>query len=190
MNKQVDLISNDKAIGIAEDRGWELGPTHQRLEDLARERHLRSWGYKGSSAELRLIDPLVWQDHGLDMLNGQLIVPGKFLSPDYAEQTWRDVHWDRQEIEAAFPPNPLVQIGSDPANPDPSGAGEVGCFKWLVQRMRESPTGRQMAKGGYKVEAEQRFGVGVRAFNRQWDRAIEETGCWAWKTPGRPKGKS
>jgi hypothetical protein len=46
MNKQVDLISNDKAIEIAEDRGWELGPTHQRLEDLARERRLRSWGYK------------------------------------------------------------------------------------------------------------------------------------------------
>jgi hypothetical protein len=189
MNKQVDLISNDKAIGIAEDRGWELGPTHQRLEDLARERRLRSWGYKGSSAELRLIDPLVWQDHGLDMLNGQLIVPGKFLSPDYAEQTWRDVHWDRQEIEAAFPPDPL-EIGSDPATPHPSETGEVGCFKWLVQRMQESPTGRQMAKRNYNAEAERRFGVGVRAFNRQWDRAIEETRCRAWKNPGRPEGKS
>ena len=123
------------------------------------------------------------------MLNGQLIVPGKFLSPDYAEQTWRDVHWDRQEIEAAFPPDPL-EIGSDPATPHPSETGEVGCFKWLVQRMQESPTGRQMAKRNYNAEAERRFGVGVRAFNRQWDRAIEETRCRAWKNPGRPEGKS
>jgi hypothetical protein len=145
MNKQVDLISNDKAIGIAEDRGWELGQIHQRLTDLAREERLRSWGYKGSSAELRLIHPFIWQDHGLDMVNGQLN-PRKFPAPDYAEQTWRDVHWDRREIEDAFPPYPLVQIGSDPANPDPSETGEVGCFKWLGQQMLESPTGRQMAK--------------------------------------------
>jgi hypothetical protein len=190
MNKQVDLISNGEAFGIAEDRGWQFGATHQRLTDLAREGRLRVWGYKGNSAELCLIDKFVWQNHGLDPSNGQLVIPGKIFARDYAEQVFRDIHFDRQEIEAAFPPDPLVQIGSDPANPDPSETGEVGCFKWLAQQMRESPTGRQMAKGIYEAEAKQRFGVSIRGFRRQWDRAIEETKCEAWKNPGRPKGKS
>jgi hypothetical protein len=190
MNKQVDLISTGKAFDIAEDRGWQFGATHQRLTDLAREGRLQFWGYKGNSAELLPINSRVWQNHGLDPLKGELVIPGKIFARDYAEQVWRDVHVDRQEFEAAFPPYPLVQIGSDPANPDPAETGEVGCFNWLVRRMRESPTGRQMYKGNYDTEAKRHFGVSIRGFNRQWDRAIDETECWAWKNPGRPRGKS
>ena len=189
MNEQVDLISNDKAIEIAAGCGWQLSAIHQRLTELARKGRLHAWGYKGSSAELCLIPRLVWHDHGLDMRYGQLVIPGKIFARDYAEQVWRDVHWDRQDFEAAFLPAPR-EIGPDPANPDPSETGEVGCFNWLVQRMRESPTGRQMARGIYETKARQRFEVSIRGFRRQWDRAIEETGCWAWKNPGRLKGKS
>jgi hypothetical protein len=168
MNKQIALISSDKAIETAEDRGWQLGKIHQRLTEFARERRLRTWGYKGHSAELCLIDPLVWQDHGLDMLNGHLVVPGKFLSPDYAEHTWRDVHWDRQEIEAAFP--------------HPSG--EESCNEWLMQLMRENPESPPRAKQAYADEATQRFAVSRRAFNTMWAVAIKETGA-NWNRPGR-----
>jgi hypothetical protein len=187
MNKQIELISTGKARAIAEDCGWTLGPTHQILEEFARKGRLRSWGYKGNSSELTLIDPFIWQDHGLDILNEQLIVPKKFLASDYAEQTWRDVHWDRREIEAAFPPYPLMQTGSDPATPRPGETGEAGCREWLMQQMRESPGQRQKSKQAYADEAKQLFGIGPRAFNRIWDAAVEGTRAFAWKRPGRPR---
>jgi hypothetical protein len=125
MNKQVDLIDTDRAFSIAEDRGWQFGATHQRLTDLAREGRLQFWGYKGNSAELLPINSRVWQNHGLDPLKGELVIPGKIFARDYAEQVWRDVHVDRQEFEAAFP--------------DPDESGEDRCSGWLMQEMRESP---------------------------------------------------
>jgi hypothetical protein len=127
MNKQIDLISTGEVMGITEGRGWELGQTHQRLTEFAREGRLRSWGYKGNSAELKLIDPFIWQDHGLGIANEQLVISKKIFAPDYAQRTWRDVHWDRREIEDAFPPYSLWQIGFDPATPHPGETGEAGC---------------------------------------------------------------
>jgi hypothetical protein len=190
MNKQIDLISTGEVMGITEGRGWELGQTHQRLTEFAREGRLRSWGYKGNSAELKLIDPFIWQDHGLDMANEQLVIPKKIFAPDYAQRTWRDVHWDRREIEDAFPPYSLEQTGSDPATPRPGETGEAGCREWLMQQMRESPKKRkgQMTKSAYADEAKRRFLVSRRAFDRIWAAALEATGA-DWNNPG-PGGRS
>jgi len=171
MNKSIDLITTGKALEIAEDRGWQFAATHQRLTDLAREGRLRVWGYKGSSAELLLIDQDVWQDHGLDPLNGQLVIPKKIFARDYAEQIWRDVHFDRREIEAAFP--------------HPSG--EEKCSDWLMQLMREIPENQPSTKQILADEATRRFGVSRRAFDTMWTVAIKETGA-NWGLPGRRPG--
>jgi hypothetical protein len=189
MNAPIDLISTDEVFAIAEDRGWEsVNEIHSNLTKLAKEGHLRAWGYKGDTAQLQFIDPFTWQDHGLDMLNEQLIVPGRFLAPDYAEQTWREIRWDRHEIEAAFPPYTLVLQGSDPAPANPSGNGEDECRKWLICQMKQGR--KQHNKRHYHDEASRLFGVGPVAFNRAWDAAKQETERWDWGHPGRRRKKS
>jgi hypothetical protein len=189
MKEQIDLISTGQVFDIAESCGWgDIGEIHKRLTNLARDGHLRSWGYEGNTSELRLIDPFVWQDHGLDIANDQLIVPSKFLAPDYAEHIWREVRWDRREIEAAFPLYSLMRMDSAPVPAPPSKVGEEECCKWLIQLMREGP--KRNPKSHYQAEANRRFGVGLSAFNRAWDVAKNETKQWDWGYPGRLSKKS
>jgi hypothetical protein len=189
MSEQTDLIDLGKIFDIAESCGWQsVDEIHKRLTELARNGRLRSWGYKGNTSELRLIDPFIWQDHGLDIVNEQLVVPSKFLAPDYVEQTWRDIRWDRREIEAAFPLYSLMQMGSDPVLAPPSRAGEEECRKWLMQQMRQGS--KQHTKPHYQAEAKRRFWVGPNAFNRAWEAAIQETERWDWSYPGRLSKKS
>jgi hypothetical protein len=63
-------------------------------------------------------------------------------------------------------------------------AAEEQCVAWLVQLMKGP---KRKAKSDYRTEAQQRFGVGVRAFLRAWDRAIRQTRNTDWLIPGRPK---
>jgi hypothetical protein len=188
MNAPIGLISTHEAFAIAEDRGWSVNEIHLNLTRLASEGRLRAWGYKGNTAQLRLIDLFTWQDHGLDMLNGQLVIPYKVFAPDYAEQIWQEVHWERHEIEAAFPPYMLVQKDSDSASTNPSGNGEDECRKWLVQLMQQSP--KQHPKPFYEAEARQNFNIGSRAFIRAWEAALKETGNRDWNLSGRRRKKS
>jgi hypothetical protein len=120
-------------------------------------------------------------------LNGQLVIPDQIFAPDYAEQVWREVRWDRHEIEAAFPLYSLMQMSSDSVATHPSKAGEEECRKWLMQLMQGS---KQNPKPHYQAEANRRFGIGPVAFNRAWDAAKQETKRCDWGYPGRLSKKS
>jgi hypothetical protein len=69
---------------------------------------------------------------------------------------------------------------------------EAECFRWLVGEMRQSPTARPKPKSAFWKEARTRFrSIGVRQFDRAWDKAVDESGARNWTKAGRPpKAKS
>lgn len=64
-----------------------------------------------------------------------------------------------------------------------TAAAERECQEWLVRLMRAGP--KQRAKARYRAEAQERFGVTARAFERAWGQAVAETGRQDWSKPGR-----
>jgi len=68
-------------------------------------------------------------------------------------------------------------------------ADEGECRAWLLEAMLVSPNRSIKAKREWRTEATQRFGVTVRAFNRAWRSAIEESGS-TWDRPGAPRKSS
>lgn len=66
---------------------------------------------------------------------------------------------------------------------------ETACLRWLCAKMTANPDCPDSKESCY-VEAQDEFGVGVRAFDRVWRQAINETGADAWSRPGpRSRGK-
>lgn len=61
-------------------------------------------------------------------------------------------------------------------------ADEIRCGKWLIDLMRNGPP--KKLKPEYREEARQRFGVGLRPFDRAWAKAILETENTDWNKPG------
>jgi hypothetical protein len=63
------------------------------------------------------------------------------------------------------------------------------CRKWLASKMRASLTDKQKPKAQWSKEANTKFSVSEREFNRAWSAAIEET-CANWASPGAPNKSS
>ena len=62
-------------------------------------------------------------------------------------------------------------------------SAETKCKDWLVARMKNG--GPKQRKGDYRKDAKRDFGIGTKAFDRAWARAISETGNVDWSKPGR-----
>ena len=75
-----------------------------------------------------------------------------------------------------------VARAESPARQSTIGA-ETRCYEWLVDLMHEEP--KKKPKHKYLEEAQSKFGVSKRAFNRVWGQAIAETGKTEWSKPGR-----
>jgi hypothetical protein len=58
------------------------------------------------------------------------------------------------------------------------------CRLWLVAEMRESPGQSPRPKPWYLDEAQKRFGISEREFERAWDHAKQESGA-EWGRAGR-----
>lgn len=65
---------------------------------------------------------------------------------------------------------------------------EKKCQEWLVGMMQNSQLKKKI-KAEYKLEAQDKYGIGIKAFNRAWSSAIERTNNVAWLRAGRPKKK-
>ena len=61
-------------------------------------------------------------------------------------------------------------------------AAENECTEWLTNLMRSSSS--EKTKSGYFKCAHQKFGVGKRAFDRAWGKAVAKTGADNWTKPG------
>ena len=101
------------------------------------------------------------------------------------------------QAESAIPPEPQ-EIAIDAPADSPAGntiAGAKKCKGWLVQLMSDSMKDVKMQKPTktkieYQTEARDKFPISIRAFNREWEAAIRETGATQWSSPGRPSRKS
>jgi hypothetical protein len=62
-------------------------------------------------------------------------------------------------------------------------ADEGACRSWLLQAMRTSPNKKTKAKLEWRLEAQRRYGVTIRAFNRAWKFACKESGS-TWDQAG------
>jgi hypothetical protein len=65
-------------------------------------------------------------------------------------------------------------------------ASETKCKAWLQQEMTRHEQ-RPKRRDEYRLEAQERFGVGPQAFRRAWSDAIVDTGRRQWSNPGRKK---
>jgi hypothetical protein len=66
---------------------------------------------------------------------------------------------------------------------------ENKCVDWLAKHMRRNPEGPPdgRVKKDYQQEAQAKFGLKARAFQRAWKEAINQTGAIGWSKGGRPK---
>lgn len=78
--------------------------------------------------------------------------------------------------------------GTAASGPAPTIAAETRCQKWLVEMMlKEGEIQPKRRKEDCRKEAISQFGIGGRAFNRAWEKTIEETGATTWSAPGALK---
>jgi hypothetical protein len=63
---------------------------------------------------------------------------------------------------------------------------ENKCEKWLIEQMKVHPVPLK-AKSAYLDEAQEKFSVCIRPFNRAWTSAIKATGRLNWSNPGRKR---
>lgn len=68
-----------------------------------------------------------------------------------------------------------------------TNAAELRCQKWLKEMMRQSPDQRPSGKTNIYQRAKEEFGVSRDAFDRGWNKSIEETGAESWRKAGAPK---
>jgi hypothetical protein len=61
------------------------------------------------------------------------------------------------------------------------------CKGWLAQLMRNHPQGRVKPKTELFLEAEQKWSIGKRAFDRAWAAASAESEAGNWRSGGRPR---
>ncbi len=97
------------------------------------------------------------------------------------------IHWSSINEPLYFPRANLLKIYPDLwgslQSSDPTTAGaETRCQEWLETLMTSGP--KKQSKSDYYKDAKQ-FEIGLRAFDRAWAKAIENTGATAWKHAGR-----
>ena len=63
-------------------------------------------------------------------------------------------------------------------------AAEKKCEKWLTELM-SSNSKPEKAKKYYRTDANNKYKVGLRAFDRAWANALKETGNTNWSKRGR-----
>jgi hypothetical protein len=138
---------------------------------------LVGWGRADGRGNLQaipaptLIDARVW------------FAPDKIgPDPGISGTRWSDVHFKRADVMALW--------RESNAEIEPSVrrtiAAEGECRAWLVSLMREQQQPTE-PKGKLRAEAKSRFQVSDRAFQRAWDRAVEDSGNRNWTNPGRRK---
>ncbi len=100
------------------------------------------------------------------------------------------VEWLMENTEH-IPPKPLLRIldirntGTNNSVQRTAGA-ETECKRWLKKLMEDNlfpPNNKKI----YREEAALKHKTGIRAFDRAWANAIEETGRENWAMPGRKK---
>ena len=66
---------------------------------------------------------------------------------------------------------------------DPTIKAETKCREWLVGLMKNG--NKKKSKSAYRTEANAKYGVSNRAFDRAWGYAVADTGNKTWNRPGR-----
>lgn len=66
-----------------------------------------------------------------------------------------------------------------------AAAAKRRCLEVLEHRMRASPAQPTGTKTELFTELNRQLGISRRAFDSEWDRAVNSTGAQAWSAPGR-----
>jgi len=99
---------------------------------------------------------------------GDIYIPDTMHGPVFIKQSSIDALFDRDSDDHS----------------QSTVADETKCREWLTALMTGNSK-PEKTKAAYKKEAQAKFSVGVRAFDRAWARAIEETGNGDWSRAGR-----
>ena len=67
-----------------------------------------------------------------------------------------------------------------------TSVAESRCYHWLLKLMKNGRPSKN--KPVYRAEAQQTFGVSLRAFDRCWGNAVTKTNNTDWSKPGRRPG--
>jgi len=102
---------------------------------------------------------------------------------------WHGIQIRREGVMDLWPDRLADLVESGASAPDlpyqgPKASDETNCRVWLERLMRSET--KAAPKENYQNKAKEKFGVGVRAFNRSWAQAVENTGADNWQRGGRP----
>lgn len=159
------------------------------LRGLLASRQLTALGTHRNTGILGTIHRTQWlrTNQAIDVQNGDLC--------EYQNRTyiplWTGILLERSEANnltkhATTFDKALAQLSGRTSTRSTVKA-ETQCKSWLAQLMRDHPEGRPQPKAELFREAEEKWSVSGRAFDRAWAAAIEEVDAIAWRSGGRPR---
>ena len=187
------MLNDAEAWTAAVNALWPLICSGEiELLGLGRARVLTERITPQSLALVRVLAPLDNDIFDI-LLNG----PSHVSCTSYMDEShWRNDFNDRL-YESGLPGPAWTHLQVRKADilsrwPRPSTVikNEAECCRWLVGEMRQSPVARPKPKAHFFKAARKRFRrIGLRQFDRAWDKALNESGAWNWSKSGRPPRK-
>lgn len=184
------MIDDPEAWTAAVNTLWPLVCSGEiELLGLGRARVLTERITSQSLTLVRVLAPLN-DDINLVLLNGPSHIS---CTPYVDEYHWRNDFNDKL-YESGRPGPAWTHLQVRKADilsrwPRPSMVikNEAECCRWLIDEMRRTPATRPKPKAHFFKIARTRFGrIGLRQFERAWDKALNESGAWNWSKSGRP----
>jgi hypothetical protein len=157
------------------------------LRTLLASGRMNALGTHWSTGTLGPIHRMQWlrANQAIEVQNGDLC---EYQNPKYIPM-WTGIVLERGINETGRPGvfDELLQQYERKDRGRQTVRAEGHCKTWLAQIMRSHPQGRLKPKAALFLEAEQKWSISRRAFERAWGVASVETGAVAWTKGGRTK---
>jgi hypothetical protein len=160
------------------------------LRTLLISGRLIAWGTHWNTGTPGPIRRMLWvrANQAIEVRNGDLC---EYQNSKYIP-TWTGIVLQRasDDIRASATFDEIVQRRDRKNSSGTTIRSENQCKSWLAQLMHDHPQGRLRPKLALFKEAEQKWLISRRAFERAWSAAIAESDAAAWRSGGRPRKTS
>jgi hypothetical protein len=157
------------------------------LRTLLASGRMNALGTHWNTGTLRPIHRMQWlrTNQAIEVQNGDLC---EYQNPKYIP-IWTGIVLERasdgSRPSATF--DEILQRHDRKNGSRTTIRSESQCKNWLAQLMHDHPQGRLKTKLALFKEAEQKWSISKRAFERAWAVASAETDAGNWRSGGRPR---
>lgn len=157
------------------------------LQTLLISGRLIAWGTHWNTGTPGPIHRMLWlrANQAIEVRNGDLC---EYQNSKYIP-TWTGIALQRAS-DGTRPSATFDEIIQRRDRKNRSGTtirSESQCKSWLAQIMHDHPQKRLKPKAALFHDAERKWSISRRSFDRAWGVALVETGAVAWTKGGRPK---